>query len=176
MKHRNWIVFLFSFSLVACQGQGTPTLYIPPTRDTTPVSSIQNYPTLGSGTLSPTEPARPTPTPVCSPGLAFLEDITIPDGAIVSPGELLDKRWLVENNGSCNWDVGFGLQLIAGSDMGAPPEQALFPARSGTKAEIRIGFTAPEEPGSYRSAWQAQDSQGDLFGDPIFIEILVINP
>jgi hypothetical protein len=107
--------------------------------------------------------------------LAFLEDITIPDGTVVSPGEVLDKRWLVENNGSCNWNAGFGLQLIAGPEMGAHSEQALFPARSGSQAEIAIVFTAPVEPGSYRSAWQAQDAQGVLFGDPIFIEIVVTN-
>lgn len=59
--------------------------------------------------------------------------------------------------------------------MGTPPEKALIPARSGNQAEIRIIFTAPTEPGSYRSAWQAQDPQGDLFGDPIFIEIVVNN-
>ena len=176
MKHLLWKVLFFSFFLVACQGQGTPTLYIPPTRDTTPASPLQNNPTPGSGNLIPTQPALPTPSPVCSPGLAFLDDVTIPDGTIVSPGEVLDKRWLVENNGSCNWNEQFGLQLIAGPEMGTSSEQALFPARSGTQAEIRIVFTSPGEPGSYRSAWQAQDPQGNLFGDPIFIEIVVINP
>jgi len=175
VNNRIWIVLILSFFLVACQEQGTPTLYIPPTRDTISASSVQNDPTEASITPIQTQPVRPTPSPICSAGLAFLEDITIPDGTVVSPGEVLDKRWLVENNGSCNWNAGFGLQLIAGPEMGAHSEQALFPARSGSQAEIAIVFTAPVEPGSYRSAWQAQDAQGVLFGDPIFIEIVVTN-
>lgn len=175
MKNRIWILILLSFFLVACQGQGTPTLYIPPTGDTISASSIHNDPTEASSTPIQTQPIRPTPSPVCSPGLVFLEDITIPDGTIVNPGDVLDKRWLVENNGSCNWNEGFGLRLIAGPEMGAPFEHALFPSRSGSQTEIRIVFTAPDEPGSYRSAWQASDAQGNPFGDSIFIEIVVLN-
>jgi len=38
---------------------------------------------------------------------------------------------------------------------------------------VQMIFTAPEEPGAYRSAWQAQDIEGNLFGDPIYIDIIV---
>jgi hypothetical protein len=79
----------------------------------------------------------------------------------------------VENNGSCNWDAGYRLKLSGGPDLGAAAEQALFPARSGTQAVIRIVFTAPTEPGAYRSAWQAYSPDGQAFGDLIFIEIQV---
>ena len=171
MKHRNWIILLLAFFLVACQEQATPTLYIPPTRE------ITSAPPISNNTEAPqlTQLVQPSPSPVCSPGLTFLEDITIPDGTIVNPGDTLDKRWLVENNGSCNWNGDYSLVLIAGAELGAPSDQALIPARSGNQAEIRILFSAPSELGSYRSAWQAQDPQGDLFGDPIFIEIVVSN-
>ena len=117
-----------------------------------------------------------TTTPACTPNLLYLEDLTIPDGTVVEPGKLLDKRWLVENNGSCNWDDQYSLTLLVGPNLGAPVEQALFPARSGTQATVRILFTAPEEPGMYRSAWQAQDSQSNLFGDPIYVDIIVQSP
>jgi hypothetical protein len=60
--------------------------------------------------------------------------------------------------------------------MATQTEYALFPARSGTQVEIRILFTAPQEPGVHRSAWQAYDPQGEIFGDPIFIEVVVQNP
>jgi hypothetical protein len=169
-------IFLITLLLVACTGQATPTLYVPPTGESTPAILTQapSAADLESGNdiLSP----QPTPSPDCIPGLVFLSDITIPDGTTVNPGEKLDKRWLVENNGSCNWDRRFSLRLIAGPDMGAQPEIALFPARSGTPAEIRILFTAPPDPGTHRSAWQAQDPQGNLFGDPIFIDVVVPNP
>ena len=171
------LLFLFTvFLITACDRQTTPTLYIPPTQNATLVSATQDLPTSNLDLVTPTAPPQPTPTPDCTPGLVYLEDLTIPDGSSVSPGDLLDKRWLVENIGSCNWDANFSLRLIAGPEMGAPPESALFPARSGTQAEIRILFTAPQEPAVYRSAWQAHDPQGRIFGDPIFIEIVVASP
>jgi hypothetical protein len=92
---------------------------------------------------------------------------------MVSPGEDLDKRWQVENNGTCNWEADYRVRHIAGPTMGVPSEQAIYPALSGTQAVIRMVFQAPEETGTYRSAWQAYDPQGVPFGDPIFIEVVV---
>ncbi len=161
------------FLLVACSGQATPTLYSPPTRESSINVSTQTPP---SELETETPIIQPSPSPDCSAGLIYLEDITIPDGTLVEPGEILDKRWLVENSGSCNWDDRFSLRFIAGSNMTDQPEYALFPARSGTQAEIRILFTAPQELGIHRSAWQAYDPQGEIFGDTIFIEVVVQNP
>jgi hypothetical protein len=171
-----WLFFWIALSLVACTGRATPTIYIPATSsgnainitNTTPTSPLEQ--TKGFGT------PQPSPTPDCQSNLLYLEDITIPDGTSVNPSDPLDKRWLVENNGTCNWDHRFGLRLIAGPAMSADLEQALFPARSGNQAEVQIQFTAPQEPGLYRSAWQAADPEGKFFGDPIFIEINVLNP
>lgn len=119
----------------------------------------------------------PTGTLTCQNNLTFINDITIPDGTTVIPGSVIDKRWEVANSGSCNWDARYRLRLIAGSLLGAPaPEQALFPARSGTHAIIRVVFHAPLDPGRYRSAWQAFDPEDLPFGDPVFIEIEVITP
>lgn len=119
----------------------------------------------------------PTSAWTCQNNLTFINDITIPDGTTVIPGAVIDKRWEVANSGSCNWDARYRLRLIAGSLLGASaPEQALFPARSGTHAVIRLMFQAPLEPGRYRSAWQAFDPEDLPFGDPIFIEIEVITP
>jgi hypothetical protein len=109
----------------------------------------------------------------CTNQLTFVSDQTIPDGTKVQPGSGLDKRWEVKNSGTCNWDDSYHLKLIAGSNMGAAEEQALYPARSGSQVVIRIQFTAPTQAGDYRSAWQAVSPSGEPFGDPFFIEIVV---
>ena len=57
--------------------------------------------------------------------------------------------------------------------MGAPGEQALYPARAGTQAVIRILFTAPAQAGAYVSQWRAAGPDGQSFGDPIYIVITV---
>ena len=79
----------------------------------------------------------------------------------------------MQNSGGCNWDARYRLQRISGPALGAPDEQALYPARSGVTATLRVVLVAPSDPGNYRSAWQAVSPQGVLFGDPIYVEINV---
>ena len=57
--------------------------------------------------------------------------------------------------------------------MGAPPVQALYPARGGTQAKLRILFTAPQAAGGYQSSWQAIAPDGTAFGIPVNIQITV---
>jgi hypothetical protein len=63
--------------------------------------------------------------------------------------------------------------MISGNAMGVPTEQALYPARSGTQATVRIIFIAPQEAGDYTSEWQAFDPDGVPFGQSFFIKITV---
>lgn len=169
-----WLAIILS----ACQqSQASPEptqpadLYQPPTAaiPLTPIVAIQ--PTAQGPATSPTP--LPTATPTCLDNLTYLEDLTIPDGSQVQPGETLDKRWRVRNSGTCNWDESYSVRLISGPELGAGPMQALFPARSEAEAVIRITFTAPSEPGAYRSAWQAHTPDGVPFGDPIYLDIVV---
>ena len=169
-------IILLSLLIGGCSGlarEGAGDIYLPPTPagGATPLI-LQATPTPIQDQAS-TLAALPTPTPPCADSLRYIEDLSIPDGSQVSSGERLDKRWSVENNGSCNWDKDYRLKLVAGPELGASTEQALYPARSGSLANIRIVFTAPSEPGAYRSAWQAYNPAGQPFGDPVFIEIQV---
>ncbi len=141
---------------------GTP--FVPPTIAASPPPT----PTLALA-MTP----LPTVTPICQNNLTYLSDLTIPDGSEEKPGATIDKRWQVENSGTCNWDEHYHLKLINDQALGAPEDQALYPARAGTKATIRILFTAPTTPGAYRSAWQAYAPDGQPFGDPIYIQITV---
>jgi len=114
-----------------------------------------------------------TPTIACSDGLTFIEDMTIPDLSIIPAGSAIDKQWLFQNSGSCNWDNRYRLRLVGGDAMGASPEQALYPARAGMQVIVRIFFTAPLEAGEYFSEWQAFDAKGIPFGEVFFIKIIV---
>jgi hypothetical protein len=117
--------------------------------------------------------ARPTPEIACVDKLTFVNDLTIPDKTVVAGNATLDKRWEVENSGSCNWDERYQLRLVGGPDLGAETAQALFPARSGTRAVIRMLMTAPVKAGTYHSAWRAFSPKGEPFGDIFYIEIVV---
>jgi hypothetical protein len=167
-------ILLILFLLSACTPTPTPTPFIPPKAATPTLPLVQgNTPVIPTFTPQPIPTSSPTATPPCTDSLAFVNDITIPDGTVVSPGASVDKGWLVQNNGSCNWDARYRLKFVGGLEMGAATEQALYPARAGTQATIRINFIAPSEPGTYSTAWQAIGPNGEPFGDAVFMEIIV---
>jgi hypothetical protein len=158
----------------ACAPTPPPTPFIPPRAATATLPLVEeNTPVIPTNTPQPANTASPTATPPCSDGLDFVEDVTIPDGTVVSPGASIDKQWRVQNNGTCNWDARYRLRFAGGLDMGAASEQALFPARAGSQAIIRMAFTAPSEPGNYSTSWQAFNPKGEPFGEPVFMAIVV---
>lgn len=158
-------LFILCGMLLAACGQAILPAATPFVAPTMPAPTIALTPT-------PVE-AQPTPLPLCLDNLTYREDLTIPDGSPVAPKTILDKRWRVENSGTCNWDERYRLKLTAGSEMGATQEQALYPARAKGEVILRIEFTAPAEPGAYRSSWQAYGPDSKPFGDPVFIDIIV---
>jgi hypothetical protein len=181
MSHRLVILCVLSIYLAGCQvlrgrlpgSEAEPDMYLPPTAAAAQATAPAAAQSATAASPAAAVEFQATPTPQCINNLRFVTDLTVPDGTQVLPGSLVDKQWQVENNGTCNWDNRYRLKFIAGDDLGAPPLQALYPARSGTQPAIRLTFTAPGEPGTYRSAWQAYSPQDEPFGDPIFVEIIV---
>ena len=131
-----------------------------------------------TSTAEPTQPIVlvPSPTIACTDQLTYVSDLTVPDGTVVVPDSTIDKRWEVENSGTCNWNENYHLRQIAGPDLGISKEQALYPARSGSRANLRIVLTAPSKPDKYHIVWQAANPAGQLFGDPIYMDIVVSEP
>jgi hypothetical protein len=164
-----WIVLL-ALLVTGCQAKelaptGTPeALFIPPTAGEDHEQNSEAPPA-----------APPTQQGNCVNQLRYLKDLTIPDGSEVLEGEKITKRWLITNEGSCNWDQSYSFQLISGLALGAKKYQLLYPARQGSKAILEISFTAPNNPGRYNSWWQAFDSSGKRFGDPLYMDISVIS-
>jgi hypothetical protein len=177
-KYTGWIgklgIGLGLFILLsACSGKTAEHPgFIPPTQAISPTPAPAT-PVIQATATPDGVVFLPTATPSCSDSLAFMEDLTIPDGTSVSPGAVLDKRWQVLNSGTCNWEAGYTVQRTAGPELGAPQNLALYPARSGGEAMLRIEFIAPNEAGTYRSAWQAYNPDGIAFGDPFYIEFVV---
>jgi hypothetical protein len=177
LEKQRWLnpVSIFSFFLLFLAACTTPPASAPATVTPTPIplpSPTPIPPAVTSVPLIPL-PVVPTSTPVCVNGLTFASDATIPDGTVVSAGSSLDKQWLVQNSGSCNWDDRYRVRLISGDPLGAAAEQSLYPARAGSQATLRIVFTAPADAGDYVSEWQAFDFNGIPFGDTFFIKITV---
>jgi hypothetical protein len=173
-------VILILLFASACSPAPTATPFIPPTepaplieptfiiQPTQPVVIVQPSPIPTIPTLEPTLSAEE-----CTNNLTFVTDITVPDNSTFVFGEIIDKQWLVENSGTCNWDSNYRLRHTNGASLGASEELALYPARAGTQATIQIIFTAPFSEDFFQSGWQAIAPDGTPFGDPIYIQINV---
>lgn len=170
-------IFLILLLISACSPAPTPTPFIPPTAQAPLIEpTLIIHPTQEVVVVqsSPVPTIFPTLSPEeCSNDLSFVDDLTIPDNTTATFGLTLDKQWLVENSGTCNWNASYRLRNIGGATLGAPAEIVLYPARAGTQATIQILFTAPFAEGVYESAWQAADPNGNAFGDPIYMRIVV---
>jgi hypothetical protein len=167
---------LLSLLLLATSCALRPSRLAPETTEIPPFR-----PPAIAATVSPTpkptkQESKATSIPACTDQLNFVSDLTFPDGTVVDPSSTIDKRWEVENAGSCNWDANYKLRQIAGPDLGSLKEQALYPARSGSRATIRIVVTAPSDAGKYHLVWQAINPEGKPFGDPIYMDVVVSNP
>ena len=171
-------------ALSACAPRVTSTPFIPPSGKSSPTAPVTSTPEIVPAapptfTVAPpvtaTDPApavSPTPT-ACVNNLQFDQDLTIPDNTVVQAGSSIEKQWLVTNNGTCDWSSSYRLSFVGGDTLGAPADQALFPARAGAQATLTITFVAPLEAGTYQSAWQAFDADGNAFGDVIYMTIVV---
>jgi hypothetical protein len=163
-RHRVWLAVGCALWIAGCaRPQPSPILAgwtPPPAAPVTPA-------------VQPNQTSVPAPTPVCTNEAAFVEDLTIPDGTVVSPGERLDKRWSVRNTGTCNWNAAYRLVPLGEREFSVPDEVALFPARAGELATLQVMLGAPGTPGEYASRWQALAPDGSLFGDPIFVFVIV---
>ncbi len=123
-------------------------------------------------------PSIPSATAIlfCNDAAQFLEDLTVPDGTEVQPGESIDKRWSVKNVGGCDWGPGYELVHIGSDPFEGPDLLALYPAKSGANAVWRVELLAPQEPGNYVSRWQARNPEGVVFGDVVYLLVIVPTP
>ncbi len=120
--------------------------------------------------------------PQCRNGLAWVEDVTLPDlnmtaPALMAPGQPFRKIWRVRNIGACAWDEGYTLVFAHGSAPGAAMGgQAVAiegVVEPGATVEIEAALVAPITAGTYQGAWQMQAPDGRGFGERLRVGIQV---
>jgi hypothetical protein len=104
----------------------------------------------------------------------FVMDVTIPDNSEIVANAPFRKTWRVENNGSTTWGLGYHLVHVAGEAMTAQLSQPLPAAAPGEQVDISLDLSAPSAPGNYFGDWRLQDDKGNLFGDIVFLKIVVL--
>jgi hypothetical protein len=104
---------------------------------------------------------------------AWLADVTIPDGTIMSPGQTFTKTWSLLNNGTCAWSTAYKLAFHGGDAMQGAVTTLPMTVPVGATAEISVQLTAPEEAGTFKGNWQLQNDKNQPFGSVVFVQIQV---
>ncbi|MEZ4593373.1 MAG: NBR1-Ig-like domain-containing protein [Chloroflexota bacterium] len=104
---------------------------------------------------------------------AYVADVTIPDDTRMAAGQSFVKTWRVKNVGKRPWGEGFRLVFVKGTAMTTQRSIPLPPAAPGQEVEISIQQTAPTRRGTYFGDWQMRDDRGNLFGEILFLRIIV---
>lgn len=135
-------------------------------------AATQNAPTSIPATLTPvpatSTPIRPTntavPTSYCD-WVAFVKDVTIPDGTQLSAGEVFTKTWRLQNRGTCTWTSDYMLVYTSGDQMGSTTAVRLpGNVAPGQTVDVSVTLTAPAVNGYQRSYWMLRNPSGALFG------------
>ncbi|MGC8878664.1 MAG: NBR1-Ig-like domain-containing protein [Anaerolineae bacterium] len=150
-----------------------------PEEPTSPVPA--ETPAPSSPTNTPLPPATPTPLPpptptTCVDDMAFVADVTVPDGTVVTPGQRIDKVWRLRNTGSCAWGSGYTAVFVSGSQMSAPPAISIPNTPPGAVVDVGVTMYAPAAPGSHVSYWQLRNAAGVLFGRRFLVQVVVPAP
>lgn len=142
----------------------------------TPTSAA--VPTAGAPAATLTSPPPPptvtgTPGPgACSNDSAFVADVTVPDGTVISAGQGFNKIWRVRNSGTCAWGVGYDFAFVGGETMGTTTFIGTPNTAPGATADLLIAFTAPGAPGTHAGQWRVR-AGGVPFGGTFDVVINV---
>ena len=106
---------------------------------------------------------------------AYIDDVTIPDGTILAPGETFIKTWTLLNTGFCMWKANYTVKFFVGDVMSGLETEIGRTVASGRQAKISIDLTAPVLEGTYTGYWLLTDDYGMSFGMPFYVQIVVEN-
>jgi hypothetical protein len=101
----------------------------------------------------------------CQNKAKFINDVTVPDDTIVTPGEKLTKVWQFQNAGNCTWTTAYSLVFLWGDQMNAAsPTLLTAEVKPGQMGNIILNLEAPALPNYYQGNWIFADESGNQFG------------
>jgi hypothetical protein len=98
----------------------------------------------------------------------------------VTPGQVFVKTWRVKNTGTCTWVPGYQLSYAYGNtpsaQMNGQPVAITSSVMPNQTVDLSATLTAPSAPGTYQGFWQMKNSNGQAFGQTIWVGISVTDP
>lgn len=139
-----------------------PTLYIPPTFAEAASPTEQNAASYVSYSTANG----------CNDAV-YVSDVTIPDGTVLAPGELFTKTWEFQNTGTCDWSEDYLIIFSNGTEMDGESTTIDRAVSVSSVGDISASLVAPDTEGTYIGYWRMADSDGNLFGESVYVMIVV---
>jgi hypothetical protein len=162
------------------QAQPTATnTPLPPTTPEathTPLITDTPQPDAASATPQASNTPKATLSASCD-NMAYVADVTIPDGYQAAPGEYMQKTWKVKNLGPCKWTTGYKIVFGYGGDKtewkSSSPGYVPNEVASGQTVDLTVSLKAPTTKGEYGAYFRMVNDKGVPFGPWITIYIRV---
>ncbi len=146
----------------------TPTNTPPPTPTSTATHAVT--PTTFTVNIATSQPILPGT--VGPDEYHFVQDVTVSDGTVVGPGDVLDKTWEIKNIGTSFWNTSYRLFYCSGLSNDLVPKvfPKLFyniPAEVDPAESLKLTFTfvAPTAVGHYKIFFQLLTDKGNQVVD-----------
>lgn len=125
-------------------------------------------------------------------GLIFVADVTVPDHALMTPGETFTKTWALQNAGTRLWlhrslvrvdnelviarrTPQGGLSALVDTHLTSLGNQVEVPrTQPGQIVELSVDMRAPDGSGTVTSLWQLVDAEGQpCFGPQCYLYTVI---
>lgn len=114
----------------------------------------------------------------CKDSAVLLEDVTVPDNALMTKGEKFTKTWRFMNTGKCNWS-GYTIAFVAGDRMETPDSSPVPQTEAGKTVDVSVELTAPSIDGAYTGFYELKNADGETLAigteSTFWIKILIGN-
>ena len=151
-------------SMATIQAIVTQTMSAATQNAPTPIPATATPVPSTSTPVRPTNTAIPTAVAYCD-WVAFIKDVTVPDGMQLSAGEVFTKTWRLQNRGTCTWTPDYMLVYTSGDQMGSTTAVRLpGNVAPGQTVDVSVALTAPASAGYHISYWMLRNPSGALFG------------
>jgi len=104
----------------------------------------------------------------------FVENVTIPERAVVLPDQTLIKTWRVENAGRVDWPENCRLIFRRGDRSMCTEEEFPVPVcKVGQSVEVSAVIITPTRPGRHTASFRLADSDRVPFGTRLWCDVIV---
>jgi uncharacterized protein YkwD len=152
-------------------GLSLPTEVPPTSTASTPDASTTTTGTP-DGTISPSAAGS------CQDSAVLLEDVTVPDNALMPRGGKFTKTWRFMNTGKCNWS-GYTIAFVAGDRMETPDSAPIPQTEPGKTVDVSVELTAPSIDGAYTGFFELNNANGETLAigteSSFWVKILIGN-